>query len=244
MKRILKMIAACLIAGYLVVTFVAFRLAAEKEVCTGVDVRILDEDDAHFIGSKDIEIQIVRSRIKLKGKPLGEINTEAVEEAVRKNLLVKRVECYKTPGGAIRIDVKQRIPVLRVAGVNGSFYVDKDGEYMPVSSSYTLYLPVATGNVDKEFATKELYKFSCFLQENDFWNAQIEQIHVLQNKEIELIPRVGDHKILLGKLDHFEEKLDNLICFYEQALPKIGWNKYDKINIKYANQVICTKRKN
>lgn len=244
MKRIFKIIAACLIAGYLVVSFVFFRRISAEEMCTGLVVNVLDENDTHFITGRDIENLVVRSGFKLKGTPMGEINTEAVEIAVRKNLLVERAECYKTPGGAVRIDVTQRIPVLRVAGVNGSFYVDNKGEYMPVSPNFTLYLPVATGHVDKDFAMQELYKFSLFLENNDFWNAQIEQIHVLQNKEIELVPRVGTHKVLLGKLENFEEKLSNLRLFYEQALPKIGWNKYEKINVKYAGQVICTKRKN
>ena len=42
---------------------------------------------------------------------------------------------------------------------------------------------------------KDLYKFGVFLQKNSFWNAQIEQIHVLPGKNIELVPRVGDHLI-------------------------------------------------
>ena len=77
---------------------------------------------------------------------------------------------------------------------------------------------------------------------NPFWDAQIEQIYVTENNEIELIPRIGDNLILLGKIDNFEQKLENLQCLYEQALSKVGWNKYDTINLKYNNQVICSKR--
>ena len=71
---------------------------------------------------------------------------------------------------------------------------------------------------------------------------RIEQIYVHPDKEVELIPRVGNHRILLGTFDHFEEKLANLRLFYEQAIPKMGWEKYSIINLKYRNQIVCTKR--
>lgn len=71
----------------------------------------------------------------------------------------------------------------------------------------------------KELAVTDLYKFALFLQENEFWNDQIEQIYVYPDNDIELIPRVGNHRIMLGTLDEFEEKLANLKLFYEPSDP-------------------------
>ena len=48
--------------------------------------------------------------------------------------------------------------------------------------------------------------------------------------------------LTLGTLDEFEEKLANLKLFYEQAIPKVGWEKYSMINLKYKNQIVCTKK--
>jgi len=61
----------------------------------------------------------------------------------------------------------------------------------------------------KSFAMRSLYKFGVFLQNDKFWNAQIEQINVTPTREIELVPRVGDHVVFLGKIDNFEENLDD-----------------------------------
>jgi hypothetical protein len=36
-------------------------------------------------------------------------------------------------------------------------------------------------------------------------------------------------------------KFKNLKIFYKQALPKVGWDKYKLINIKYINQVVGVK---
>jgi len=67
---------------------------------------------------------------------------------------------------------------------------------------------------------------------------------VNQNHEIELIPRVGNQRILLGNADSLEAKFHNLRVFYKQALPQVGWDAYKLINIKYANQVIGVKNDN
>ncbi len=103
---------------------------------------------------------------------------------------------------------------------------------------------IVTGNVEKSFAMKDLYKFGVFLHNNKFWDALIEQIHVLPDRNIELVPRVGDHLVYLGKLDNFEDKLARLKEFYKKGLNQVGWNKYSRINLEFSNQIICTKREN
>ena len=116
------------------------------------------------------------------------------------------------------------------------------GIIMPISHRYVAHVPVESGYIEKELATTDLYKFALFLQENDFWNDQVEQIFVHPDNEVELIPRVGNHRIMLGTFEGFEEKLDKLQLFYEQAIPKVGWEKYSIINLKYKNQIVCTKK--
>jgi len=39
-----------------------------------------------------------------------------------------------------------------------------------------------------------------------------------------------------------EDKLTRLKLFYQKALPKVGWEKYSSINVKYRKQIICTKK--
>ena len=75
------------------------------------------------------------------------------------------------------------------------------------------------------------------MQKNSFWNAQIEQIHVLPGKNIELVPRVGDHLIYLGKIAGFEKKLKRVKAFYERGLNQVGWNKYSRISVEFDNQI-------
>ena len=87
-----------------------------------------------------------------------------------------------------------------------------------------------------------LFNFAKYINNDKFWKAQISQVYVVDQNNIELIPRVGPHTILLGSLDDYELKMEKLKLFYEQALTEEGWNKYKQINLKYRNQIVCTKR--
>ncbi len=66
----------------------------------------------------------------------------------------------------------------------------------------------------------------------------MEQLFVSPKGDIEIVPRVGDHKIILGTADSLETKFRNLLVFYKKAIPKVGWDAYKTINLKYANQII------
>ncbi len=58
--------------------------------------------------------------------------------------------------------------------------------------------------------------------------------------DVELFPKVGNHVILMGRVSDLEDKFQRLYVFYRMGLNKVGWNKYNVINIKYKNQVVCS----
>ena len=66
--------------------------------------------------------------------------------------------------------------------------------------------------------------------------AQIEQIAVNKLLEFELVPKVGNHKIVFGGIENLEGKFEKLMIFYKKGLSKTGWNEYSEINLKYKNQ--------
>lgn len=242
-KRILLSIVLLLVIAYLVVAVAFFNKRQSSQVCREVELVIKDTAYAGFITKKEVVALLEKKGISPIGKELERIRTKTLEKELAKHSLINRVECYKTPSGKLCIEVSQRIPILRVMAANGeNYYIDNEGTVMPPDVKCVAHLAVVTGNVEKSFAMRELYKFGVFLQNNSFWNAQIEQINVLPGKNIELVPRVGDHLIHLGKLTDFEKKLKRVKAFYEKGLNQVGWNKYSRINVEFDNQIICTKR--
>jgi cell division protein FtsQ len=88
---------------------------------------------------------------------------------------------------------------------------------------------------------KDIYELSMFISQNELWEAHIEQVYINQSGEYELVPRIGPHIIILGEIDDYREKFEKLEIFYKEGLNRIGWNQFIKINLKYKDQVVCTK---
>ena len=124
-----------------------------------------------------------------------------------------------------------------------NYYLDGSGAIMPVNNM-NIDLCVATGNITKEYARKNLMELARFICQDEFWDKQIEQIHVTDKNVIELYPRVGEQVIILGTPENFRRKLENLMTFYKNGLSKTGWNKYAVINLSFDGQVVCTKKNN
>ena len=241
LKQIATISFALFLLGYIIITILLVPKENEN-ICIAVDIVVVDSLDRHFIDSKDFFLSLNKTDLFPIGKKMKDINTAAIEKKLAENPLVKRIECYKAVNNRMKINIYQKIPLIRVMSDAEDFYVDTEGKIMPTVFGLVAYLPLVTGKVDKEFAKTKLYDFALFLKDNKFWNAQIVQIHVLPNNEIELTPRVGEHRILLGTLDDYPEKLDKLKLFYEKGLSQVGWNQYSIINLKYKNQVVCKKK--
>lgn len=227
---------------YIVFVTFFFRDRRQDYVCHDLEIVVKDSLDKHFVTEEDVVYQLRKAGLNPIDRPMNDVNTDRIESELLKNEMIAGVEAYKTPSGIIKLEVYQKMPILRVICLEGNYYVDNEGSTMPISRRYVAEVPVASGSVEKELAVTDLYKFALFLQKNEFWNNQIEQIYVHSDNEIELIPRVGKLRIVLGTFQNFEEKLNNLQLFYEQAVPKVGWEKYSIINLKYKNQIVCTKK--
>lgn len=240
-KTFIRIFLTCIMPLYLLIAFLLFSDRGEKEICKEVRICIQDSVKSPFLKLRDVQSALQRNRISPVGKQMSEINTNELRERLEENPIIRKANCYKTPDGTLKIDIYQRNPILRVIGANGNYYIDDEGMIMPVSYNFTAHLPVASGQVTKDLASSGLYQFALFLNNNRFWKYQIEQIYIQPNGDVELVPKVGDHIIQLGDFSDFEKKLDNLMTFYKKGLSKKGWNVYKTINLKYENQVICSK---
>jgi cell division protein FtsQ len=266
MKKVLKIL---LIAVWILLVAGAGALVGSVEVehyatpCSKVDVSISYGAADVLVTGKEIDSIILNTAGMLKGKPLGYINTGAIEAAVRKQPYVEKVSVYENNEGTLFVDIRQREPLLRIINRKyENFYLDQSGALLPVSPNFSARVLVATGFIEDSYLKNpdyrinplamqdsvfydslltNLYRLTMYISHDKFLKAHIEQIYVTGTHEFELIPRVGNHLILLGTADDLDRKFRKLYAFYKYGLNKIGWNKYNVINIKYRNQVVCSK---
>lgn len=243
-KKILSILSVVLLAGYL--GYSVFAMTDRHEdtrLCRGVDLHITDSLHFDLINEEMVIAVLQEHSVDPVGLPLNEIDPEKVESILLMHPLVGKAQCYKTGGDMLRINLSSKVPLVRVMNNRGQdFYVDSRGEILS-QHSLAVQLPVATGYIDRRFAANELLQVVRALDRSEFWKAQVEQINVTRDGQIELVPRVGDHLLILGTSDDVEDKLARLMNFYEKGLDNIGWNKYRSISVAYDNQVVCKKRK-
>lgn len=243
-KRVFILIFVFLLIVYLILSVTIFNRPDQEQVCSDIELSINDSEHGDFISQNEVYSILKRHKLFPIEQKLSKVSTQSIEDQLQKHPLIDNVECYKTASGKVGISIYQRIPRIRILGNNGSYFVDNKRGIMPSNTRCIADLPIITGNVTKEFAQGGLYDFINYIEDNSFWNNQVSQVHVVKEKHIELIPRVGDHVIILGDLTNYEDKLSRLKKFYERVLNEVGWNKYKTINVEIDNQIICTKKVN
>lgn len=246
------------LSAYLLLAFTSFHESDEtNKTCSKVQINIQDETTNGFLDAHEIKQRLEQHRLYPLGKPMQIVNIRHIEEMLKASPFVKTAECYKTEDGNICINLTQRMPIVRIKNDRGEdYYLDDHDAIMP-NTKYTSDLIIATGRISKWFAQRYISILSKTLMSDDLWKNQIEQINVLPDKGIELVPRVGNHIIYIGTLPesnypaerqekveaYVEKKMKRLEDFYKYGLSQAGWNKYSYINLEFDNQIICKKRK-
>lgn len=237
----------------LLLLFVAVTLAftsLEYSHATFKNIEIEYNPDDKITIDKEVVRKIVLAADKdIIGKAFDQVNAAKLEALVEKNESVKNAEVFKVVArdegnykGILTVKVKHREPLLRVITAKESYYLDDTGHRFPVSTASPPHVLVATGAVKEEFARTELLPCIRFIESDEFWSAQIEQVHITDDGEVILTPLIGNHLIELGTVDNYQEKFRNMKAFYKEVLAKNNWNKYKTISIKYKNQVIAKRR--
>ena len=256
-SKILFVASDIIIAAYIALAFFSFdKNGDSKAKCSKVNIEIADNAVGGFLDAKVIKARLENNGLYPIGKPLSEVNARGIEETLRQSPFVKTAECYKTEGGHVYISVTQRMPVIRIKADNGDdYYVDDNDCIMP-RTNYTSDLIVATGCISRRYAINYISPLGKAIMQNDLWKNLIEQVNVLPDMGVELVPRVGDHIVYIGKLpdgtdrkkhaediaDFLDKKMTRLEKFYKYGLSQVGWNKYSYVNIEFDNQIICRRK--
>lgn len=238
MKKIVNILKWTLLLVYFTVTMAFISINNHSLVCSGVVVNVADSVTAQFVNGAEISKMVLNRFPKLLGTSIREIDYEEIEASIEKHPAIRSCQVFNNPFGVINVKINQHEPILRLFAGNTSFYLDENGIEIPVSGRFSARVMVVNGNIPK--AKDDLLKVATYIVNDPFWNAQMEQIYIRRNNDYILVPRVGEHLILLGSSERLEEKMNNLMLLYKELNPR-EWNNYKTINLKYKGQVICSK---
>lgn len=246
-----RKVARFAIGSLLVVIFMVALIAASRNqanhVAEGLQVTIQNENEHAFISSKDIELMLSGQVNSYRNVPIADLDLNKLEKKIETNPWVINAEVFVDNARKLQVQVQQRVPVARIFNYNGgSCYMDSALRMLPLSSSYAYPAPVFTNvplfnndSFGRSFKAKIAF-LSEVIASDSFWNAQVTQVEVQPDQTFILIPMIGNQRILFGDTSNAKAKLGNLFAFYKNVSKKIGWDKYQTLDIRYQGQVIAS----
>ena len=253
MNRIIEIIVWIILTAGVVVLLSFVNTEHKKTKCLSFDISIDYGKDNYdvFLTANEVKDWIYHITDTLTGQPITNIDIELIENEIKNIPYVADADVYMTMNGKISCEIKQRKPLMKIINSYGeSYYMDYEQSIMPLSSKHSARVLIVNGNINHKLRDtiknnsiiNKIYTFAKTISKDEFYKAQIEQVFVNNKNEIELIPKVGSHLIIFGKIENVDEKLEKLKLFYTKGIKKKGWNNYKTINLKYRNQIVCTKK--
>lgn len=233
----------------------------EESLCRGLLVEVINpNEDNLLMTEKQVKRMIESDFDSLTYRKIKEIPVKEITKKLYQNPLIASCDVIRTLNYFLKIRIKIFEPVVRITTTTGqSLYITSDRKMIPVIPGSPSRVMIASGNIKINIPDSLLFKnhelldtkeynqiaeitnLAIRLQQNRFLSEQIGQIFVNDKEEYELIPTIGNQVIIFGKYQHVQQKIRKLVAFYEQALPAEGWQKYKSINLKYKNQIVCSK---
>ena len=230
---------------------IAFTERMKDEVTvSAVQISLENLYDNHYLDEKDIMKLMRLNPENLKGASLSKLNFSEIEQRIRKSPYVRNAELFSDLKGNLMVNVSLRRPIARIVQSNGpDGYIGEDGTIIPVSEKFSSRVILVSGdfvprllkldNIHELEEGRQLMRMLDLIREDPFWKAQIAQIDLDGKAKAVMFPQVGDETIEFGKPDDLETKFRKLKVFYKEIFPRVGWNKYDRINVEYEGQVVA-----
>lgn len=247
LRRELKIVAVLAVLFGLI----AFTERMKGEVTVSeIEISIENIHENHYLDEKDVVKLMRLDTENLRGASLSKLNFSQIEDRIRQNPYVSDAEVFSDLKGNLSVTVSLRRPFARIVQSDGpDAYIGEDGTIMPVSNRFSSRVLLVSGdfvpkllkldNIHEVETGKQLMAMLNTIHEDPFWRAQVAQIDINGKGRAVIYPQVGDEKIEFGKPENFETKFRKLRIFYKEVLPRVGWNKYNRINVEYEGQVVA-----
>jgi cell division protein FtsQ len=199
-----------------------------------------EDGDNHFLTHAMVNKLLIQNNETVQNQAKSVIDLYNLENNVSKNPYVEKAAVFLTVQGVLKSVIKQRTPLARVVNKNDSYYIDKQGIKVPLSDNYSARVLLVSGVNDQEDVSEILPLIDKILKD-DFLRKEVVGIEKSDANEYQFSVRSGNYKIDFGNLTEVDVKFKKLKAFYNKTFEDETIQIYKTINVKYHNQVVCTK---
>ncbi len=201
---------------------------------------IFVENDADFISKKTVNKLLIENKMDVRSIAKEDLNLNKLENSINNNPMVDKAEVYVTVDGVLKAIVKQKAPIARVFDGVGTYYLDNEGNTMPLSGINTARVPLVLGEISSK-NRKKLAQVLRVINKDPFLKKNIIGVELDANDDLKMTNRNFDFQIEFGKMVQVENKFNNYKAFFQKAIVDRSLTKYKKINLRFSHQVVCTK---
>ena len=168
------------------------------------------------------------------------LDLNKLEKNLNAQEMIEKSDVYVSIDGVLKAVVRQKTPIARIFDNEGSFYIDYEGNRMPLSTNFTARVPLVSGGINKN-NNEYLAQLLRIIHDDPFLKKNIIGIEIMPNGSLKMHNRNFDFQIDFGKLINMEHKFKNYKAFFQKAVLDSSLYKYKKIDLRFTEQVVCTK---
>ncbi len=247
LRKILQSIVTLIVLVGCVLAITSATKQQRKRVLKGISVDVQNSEYGFIDEGEVKELLLTNKNIELSKTQLQGLNIRSMEKVVDANPWIDHAEVYVDNDKVLHVEVQQRVPLVRVFDKKGdSYYLDSSLKMIPLSDRYVHNTMVVTNVPELKddsvgIAVKaQILKLTDFIGRDSFWREQVSQVVMNDDGTFELVPVLGKHRILIGTATKLDKKFGHLFKFYKNVLNRIGWDKYEVLDVRYKGQLVAS----
>jgi cell division protein FtsQ len=194
----------------------------------------------NFIDAKTVNKLLIENNKGLQSIAKSDLNLDKLENSINKNPMVEKAQVFVSVDGVLKAFVKEKKPIARVFNDESTYYIDYQGNTMPLSNTNTARVPLVLGSISAK-NRKQLTKVLKLIYDDPFLKKNIIGLELDNNDDLQMKNRNYNFQIEFGKMVHIEKKFKNYKAFFQKVVLDSTLNKYKKINLRFNHQVVCSK---
>ena len=234
-KKVLGIVLLCLVAG----GYIGFvEKQNQSKAFSSIVIDLEAVSGVYFVEEKEILTILSSSFPELK---------KGIEKRLLGHSFIRTVEASVDQQGILKLSLTQHEPMARIARAESADgYITKEGLLIGTSPSYTSRVLIVQGAYISSLmdqgridAIPELIPLIRFISQDKFWSAQVTELEINGRNDIRIHQQVGKQVIEFGDAHDYESKFERIALLYKEILPRKGWDAYERISVKYKNQIVC-----
>jgi len=228
-----------LVIAALVAVFVFAQQRNKLRTVDHIEVKFLSNNN-HFLTQEMVNNLLIQNFPRASKIFKDDLDLNRLEKELRRNEMIASSQVYFNVDGVLNAHVVQKTAIARVLTDEGSYYIDSKGGKMPLSDNFSAHVPVVYGQLlpgnEAKFA-----EIMNTIYNDEFLKESITGVLVNPDQSLQLSVRGYGYGVEFGKMTEVNRKFDNYKAFVHYAQNDTLINTYKNVNLRFTQQVVCTK---